>query len=96
MLEYMAAGAPIVASAVGGVPELVQDGVHGVLVAPADPRALRDGIAKLLDDRSLAGRLGAAARARCAAEFDLDALVRRIELLYDELLAEHGRAARRT
>jgi glycosyltransferase involved in cell wall biosynthesis len=96
MLEYMAAGAPIVASAVGGVPELVQDGVHGVLVTPADPRALHDGIAKLLDDRSLAGRLGAAARARCAAEFDLDALVRQIELLYDELLAEHGRAARRT
>jgi glycosyltransferase involved in cell wall biosynthesis len=94
MLEYMAAGAPIVATAVGGVPELVDDGVHGLLVAPADPQALRSGIAKLLDDRALAARLGAAARARRAAEFDLDTVVRRIEQLYDELLMRHGRATR--
>lgn len=96
MLEYMAAGAPIVATAVGGVPELIDDGVHGLLVAGADPRALRDGIARLLDDRALAERLGAAARARRAAEFDLDGLMRRVEELYDELLARKGRAARRT
>ncbi len=96
MLEYMAAGAPIVATAVGGVPELIDDGVHGLLVAGADPQALRDGIARLLDDRALAERLGAAARARRAAEFGLDGLMRRVEELYDELLAREGRAARRT
>ncbi len=96
MLEYMAAGAPIVASAVGGVPELIDDGVHGLLVAGADAQALHDGIARLLDDRALAERLGAAARARRAAEFDLDGLMRRIEELYDELLARNGRAAHRT
>jgi glycosyltransferase involved in cell wall biosynthesis len=87
MLEYMAAGAPIVATSVGGVPELIGDGVHGVLVAPGDPGSLCSGIAKLLDDRELAARLGAAARARQAAQFDLGNLVRRVEALYDELLA---------
>jgi glycosyltransferase involved in cell wall biosynthesis len=96
MLEYMAAGAPIVATAVGGVPELVEDGVHALLVAPNDPQALRDGIAKLLDDRALAARLGAAARARRAAEFDLAGLVQRIEDLYDELLLSDGREALRS
>jgi glycosyltransferase involved in cell wall biosynthesis len=96
MLEYMAAGAPIVATAVGGLPELIEDGVHGVLVAAADPQALCLGIARLLDDRALAARLGAAARARRAAEFDLAGLMRRIEALYDELLACKGLTTNRT
>lgn len=95
MLEYMAAGAPIVATGVGGVPELIDDSVHGLLVSGADPQALSDGIARLLDDRALAERLGSAARERRAAEFDLDGLVRRIEQLYEELLARNGRPARR-
>jgi glycosyltransferase involved in cell wall biosynthesis len=90
MLEYMAAGAPIVATSVGGVPELIGDGDHGVLVAPGDPGSLCSGIAKLLDDRELAGRLGAAARARQAAQFDLGDLIGRVEALYDELLAPSG------
>jgi glycosyltransferase involved in cell wall biosynthesis len=93
MLEYMAAGAPIVATAVGGVPELIDDRVHGLLVAAGSPESLRDGIAELLDDRALAARLGAAARVRRAAEFDLGGLVHRIEGLYEELLASHGRTA---
>jgi glycosyltransferase involved in cell wall biosynthesis len=95
MLEYMAAGAPIVATAVGGIPELVEDDVHGVLVEAANPQALCAGIAKLLDDRALATRLAAAAQARRAAEFDLAALMRRIEGLYDELLQDNGQTARR-
>lgn len=87
VLEYMAGAAPIVATAVGGVPELIGDGVHGLLVAPGDPAALAAGIARLLDDRGLAARLGDAARARQAAEFDLAVLVGRLEDLYVELLA---------
>jgi glycosyltransferase involved in cell wall biosynthesis len=93
MLEYMAAGAPIVATAVGGVPELIDDRVHGLLVAAGSPESLRDGIAEMLDDRALAARLGAAARARRTAEFDLGGLVHRMEGLYEELLASHGRTA---
>jgi glycosyltransferase involved in cell wall biosynthesis len=96
MLEYMASGAPIVATAVGGIPELVEDGVHGVLVDAADPQALCAGIAKLLDDRALSARLAAAAQARRAAEFDLAGLMRRIEGLYDELLQDNGRAVHRS
>jgi glycosyltransferase involved in cell wall biosynthesis len=95
MLEYMAAGAPIVATAVGGVPELIDDRVQGLLVAAGSPESLCDGIAELLDDRALAARLGAAARVRRAAEFDIGGLVRRIEALYEELLASHGRTAPR-
>jgi glycosyltransferase involved in cell wall biosynthesis len=87
MLEYMAGAAPIVATAVGGVPELIHDDEHGLLVAPGDPQALASGIARLLNDRALAARLGAAARARQLAEYDLDGLMRRLEELYVDLLA---------
>jgi glycosyltransferase involved in cell wall biosynthesis len=93
VLEYMAAGAPIVAAAVGGIPELIDDRVHGLLVAAGSPESLCDSIAELLDDRALAARMGAAARERRAAEFDLGGLVHRIEALYEELLASHGRTA---
>lgn len=61
-LEAMAAGRPVVASRVGGLAEVVDDGVTGVLVTPADPAALAAGIQRLLDDAELRSRLGAAAR----------------------------------
>jgi glycosyltransferase involved in cell wall biosynthesis len=95
ILEYMAAGAPIVATAVGGVPELIRDGVDGLLVAPGDPEMLCEAIARLIDDRGFAVRLGEAARSRRAAEFDLETLFRRVEELYEEMLASHGQGRRR-
>ena len=85
MLEYMAGGAPIVATRVGGVPELVHDGEHALLVGPQDPEALAAALERLLDDPALAQRLGAAARARQRAEYDLDVVVHRLERLYVEL-----------
>ena len=91
MLEYMAGGAPIVATAVGGVPELIDDGVHGVLTRPQDPEALASGIERLLGDRELAGRLGRAARERQRAEYDLDVVIGRLERLYVELYGRSGR-----
>jgi glycosyltransferase involved in cell wall biosynthesis len=96
VMEYMAAGAPIVATAVGGVPELIDDGVHGLLVPPSDPVALAGAITRLLDDRRLAQRLGAAGRARQHAEFDLDNTVKRIEQLYLELCPASRRGRRRS
>lgn len=92
MLEYMAAGAPIVATRVGGVPELIADGTHGLLVAADDPPALAAGIERLLDDRPLAQRLGAAAQARQRSEFDLGVVVERLERLYLELYEQASSA----
>jgi glycosyltransferase involved in cell wall biosynthesis len=85
MMEYMAVAAPIVAARVGGVPELIEDGVEGVLVAPDDPAALAAAIERLLDDRELARRLGAAAQARQRQRYDIGVVVKRLEQLYVEL-----------
>jgi glycosyltransferase involved in cell wall biosynthesis len=94
VIEYMAGAVPIVATAVGGVPELVQDGVHGLLVPPGDPRALAGALRRLLEDRELAARLGAAARARQQAEYSLDVVVKDLEALYLELYSKSGRVRR--
>jgi glycosyltransferase involved in cell wall biosynthesis len=85
IIEYMAGGAPIVSTAVGGVPELIEDGVHGLLVRPEDPAELAAAMQRLLEDRDLAGRLGQAAQRRQRANYDLDVVVRRLEDLYLEL-----------
>ncbi len=87
VMEYMAAGAPIVATAVGGVPELIEDGVQGLLVPARDPDALAEAIRRLLEDRVLAARLGGAARERQRANYDLDVVVEQLERLYTELYA---------
>jgi len=66
VLEAMAHGRPVVASAVGGIPELVEDGVTGFLVEPGDVSGLREAIERLLSDPALRRRMGRAARARVA------------------------------
>jgi glycosyltransferase involved in cell wall biosynthesis len=71
VLEAMAAGTPVVASQVGGMPELVNDGETGVLVPPGDPAALAAALARLAADPALRGRFGAAGRRRAEAEFSL-------------------------
>jgi glycosyltransferase involved in cell wall biosynthesis len=91
LLESMAAGAPVVATRVGGTPEALVDGVTGLLVPPADTAALTGAIARLLDDRALAGRLGGAARGRIADTFSVDRMVRATEDLYMDLLARKQR-----
>src|SRR5262249_46104027 len=75
VMEAMAAARPIVATAVGGTPELIQDGVHGVLVPAESPDDLARGILALLSDRARGERMGRAARARIERCFGLDALV---------------------
>jgi glycosyltransferase involved in cell wall biosynthesis len=93
VLEAMAAGLPVVASAVGGVPELVEDGVTGVLVAPGDPAALAAVLERLLADGDLRRRLGAAGRERVLARFDLEPMRRAHVDLYARELARAGRPA---
>jgi glycosyltransferase involved in cell wall biosynthesis len=87
VLEYMAAGLPLVATRVGGIPEIVEDQVTGVLVQPGDHRGLATAIAHLIDSPEDARRMGAAARERRQAEFSIDAVVRRVETLYLELVS---------
>jgi glycosyltransferase involved in cell wall biosynthesis len=73
-LEAMAHARPVVASAVGGLRDLVVDGETGLLVPPRDPRALREALDHLLGDRELRRRLGAAARERAQERFSWDAV----------------------
>jgi len=69
LLEAAATGVPCIASASGGMPEAVADGSTGLLVPPSDPEAAADAIARVLDDRALATRLGENARARALRDF---------------------------
>jgi glycosyltransferase involved in cell wall biosynthesis len=86
LLESMAAGAPTVATRVGGTPEALVDNVTGLLVSPGDATGLAAAIARLLDDRSLAARLGETARQVIADHFSVDRMVTATEQLYLELL----------
>jgi colanic acid/amylovoran biosynthesis glycosyltransferase len=86
VMESMAAGKPMVATRVGGNPELIEDGVTGILVPPRDPAALAAGIQRILDDPDLSKSMGQKARARMAERFSVDAMVAATEGLYDELV----------
>jgi glycosyltransferase involved in cell wall biosynthesis len=88
LIEASAAAVPIVATAVGGVAEVVVDGVTGMLVAPRDPRALARAILGLLGDRERALRLAAAARERAVLEFTVERMVELTVQTYDSAIAE--------
>jgi glycosyltransferase involved in cell wall biosynthesis len=87
-LEAMAAGLPVVATAVGGTPEVVVDGVTGLLVPPRDHVALAEAIACLLQAPDLRRRMGQAGRERVKKRFTVERMVSRTEALYRELIAE--------
>ena len=82
VLEYMAAGKPIVATNVGGIPELIDDGTTGLLVAPGDSKGLAAAIESILHHRDLAVQFGAAARQKAIAEFSFDKLLSTLDRLY--------------
>jgi glycosyltransferase involved in cell wall biosynthesis len=86
LLEYMAAGRPIVATTVGAAVELIEHGTHGLLVPPGDASRLADAIGRLMSDRPLAARLGEAARARAIRRFGRAAMVQRFENYYARLI----------
>ena len=90
ILEAMARRVPVVASGVGGIPEVISSGVDGMLVPPGDPAALADAVASLLEDPRLRHRMGEAGYRTVAERFSIDAQVRRIESVYDEELARAG------
>lgn len=88
-LEAMAVGRPIVASRIGGLPDIVVDGETGLLVTPGDPQALREAIQRLLADPELRDRMGVIAKQR-VVEFQAQTVVPRIEQVYQELLQASG------
>ena len=89
LLEAMAAGLPVIASRVGGVPEVVVDGETGLLVEPGDPSELASALLRLADDLGLRVRMGARGRDR-SRSYAWDALVPRVIAVYREALEEGG------
>jgi L-malate glycosyltransferase len=83
VIEAMAAGLPVIASSVGGLLDLIDNGRTGVLVPPSDPESLAAAIRSLLEHPAAAHRLGAAARAHVIERFSFDHMVREFESLYD-------------
>src|SRR5712692_3676234 len=88
LLEAMAVGCPVVATRVGGIPDIVADGTNGLLVPPRDERARGEAILTLLRDRSRRAAYGEAARRHVDGRFDIETMVRNIERLYDEVWRE--------
>ena len=88
ILEAMALARPVVASAVGGIPEMIEDGQTGLLVPPRDPDRLADAIARLLSDHPYADTLGKAGRDLVEERFCAELMVRAIETIYDEAVAD--------
>ena len=84
-LEAMACGTAVVASAVGGIPEVVSDGETGLLVPPDDPAALAGALNALIEDPARATALGRAGRERAVAEFGWQAVAEQTAALYAEL-----------
>jgi glycosyltransferase involved in cell wall biosynthesis len=87
ILETMAAGKAVVATAVGGIPEAVVDGETGILVPPRDPERLAGAVLSLLRDPERARAMGSAGRRRVLAHFPLKGMVREIEEMYEDLLS---------
>jgi glycosyltransferase involved in cell wall biosynthesis len=93
VLEAMAAGAPIVSSAIGGTDELIDDGRSGLLVAPGDPEALAQALRRVLGDPELRESLAAAARERVQAGLTREQMAARVGDVYRALLDESPLAA---
>jgi glycosyltransferase involved in cell wall biosynthesis len=85
-LEGMALGKPVVAANAGPGPEIIRDGVDGLLCNPHDPHSIAAAVLRLFQDRPLAERLGAAARQRVLQDFSLDRLVRKNQDFYRRCL----------
>ena len=88
MLEAMSCGLPVLATTVGGAPDVIRHHENGYLIPPDDVESLQRGLETLLGDRTLRFTLGSNARARILADFSLDSVARRLAALYARLLNE--------
>jgi len=88
LIEAMAMEKPVVATSVGGIPEVVEDGVTGILVAPRDSRQLADAVDRLLQDPQLSGQMGHAGRERAQKYFSREQAITRIQTLYQAVTVQ--------
>jgi glycosyltransferase involved in cell wall biosynthesis len=95
VLEAMALETPVVATAAGGTAELIEDGVHGLIVPTGDAEQLRAAIEQALDDREATARRAAAARARVEGPLSFQARMQAVEAIYEELTASSAGAMRK-
>jgi glycosyltransferase involved in cell wall biosynthesis len=86
VLEAASYGLPIVSTPVGGIAEVVADGESGILVAPGDRAALRDALKRLVQSRDLRERMGGHARKTVIDKFEVSAITRKLEAVYEELM----------
>jgi glycosyltransferase involved in cell wall biosynthesis len=94
LMESMACGCAVVASDVGGNPELVSDGITGLLFPAGDAPELASRLERLMVDLDLRARIGAAASESIPQRFPLEASVRRMEEIYEELLGSKPQTGR--
>jgi len=87
VIEALAAGRPAVATAVGGVPDVVRSGVDGILVAPGDTESLARALLELAQDPALRARMGAAGREHVVSRYSVERLIEDMDRLYRSLLA---------
>ena len=85
VMEAMAAGLPVISTALGGVPEMVRDGFTGLLVPEHQPVALADALAQVLVDRRLARSLGEAGRQRAAELFAIEKSAEALRTLFQQV-----------
>ncbi len=95
ILEAMAAGIPVVATAVGGVPDLVVPGVTGLLVRPEDPQELAQAVVSLFGNTARAQRMAAAGRRHVFPRYDVGSLLTATEKLYEELVSARPEGGQR-
>lgn len=90
VLEAFARGRPVIGSRIGGIPEIIEDGINGLLVTPGDADALADAIAELCDHPDLRSRLSRAARSDLDGRFSPDETVNELTRLYQAILSKNA------
>jgi glycosyltransferase involved in cell wall biosynthesis len=86
LLEGLSSGLPVIATSVGGIPEIIQDGVNGFLVPPKDPESIANGILKLANDPKLMKRLGEAARKTILDRYTAEKVVSQYGEIYNKVV----------